>query len=309
MTSEQNLSSKNPLNACQVFHGAASAAEARVYARLPLAALPAEWRHLQANTATRLKLAGKVTGPTCAYAKTLDFSVPVVDRGPGETLLAEAIVPDPCFWTPDLPFLYRVEIELKSGNELLAKFQTEFGIRTLGVRARQLLWEGKNWVLRGVDRNLVSQAPLEEWRDSLVVMLGASAEEEHLAAASRAGVMLAVNAVAQPNLTELLWRCSRSPAVVMAFVDDSIEAIDPRALPPNLLLANPSFSNGLPNSVDLFIDGPESKMARSPDFNRPPMVLRLSSEHAPTLAAARAQCDQLQRDMAGIVDWSGYLLM
>ena len=39
-----------------------------------------------------------------------------VDRGPGASLLAEAIVPEPCFWTPEMPHLYQAEVQLRRGG-------------------------------------------------------------------------------------------------------------------------------------------------------------------------------------------------
>src|SRR6516225_4867325 len=84
-----------------LFFGEANEAEARVYARLP-SAVPLDG----------YQLTGRLIGPECCFAKTLPATIPFVDRGPGNGLLTEAIVPDPCFWTPELPFLYRAIVEV-----------------------------------------------------------------------------------------------------------------------------------------------------------------------------------------------------
>ena len=51
------------------------------------------------------QLTGSLVGPSCLYAETLPARFEFVDRGPGESLLAEAVVPEPCFWTPEMPHL------------------------------------------------------------------------------------------------------------------------------------------------------------------------------------------------------------
>jgi hypothetical protein len=87
------------LDALELFFGEATDAEARVYARLPYDGPLDGWR-----------LTGTLTGPECRFAQTLPATFEFHDLGPGQDLLAEAIVTEPCFWTPDLPFLYRCSV-------------------------------------------------------------------------------------------------------------------------------------------------------------------------------------------------------
>ena len=68
----------------------------------------------------QLQLTGTLAGPSCLYAKTLQATFSLVDRGPGESLLAEAIVPEPCFWTPEMPQLYQADVQLRRRGEILA---------------------------------------------------------------------------------------------------------------------------------------------------------------------------------------------
>ena len=69
-------------------------------------------------------LRGHVTGPFCDRAQTLPATLPLRAIEHGDQLLAEAVVPDPCFWTPELPFQYRVQIEI--GDE---KFEEMIALR------------------------------------------------------------------------------------------------------------------------------------------------------------------------------------
>src|SRR3954454_8553352 len=95
----------------ELFFGDASDAHARVYAQF------------QTPDRDGLTLAGRLRGPTCAYAHTLQTTLQFVDRGPGPSLLAEAYVLEPSFWTPDLPHLYRAELDLRRGSELIAHIE------------------------------------------------------------------------------------------------------------------------------------------------------------------------------------------
>ena len=79
--------------------------------------------------------------------------MPFIDHGNqkmSNDIVAEAIAPDPCFWTPELPFLYGEEIVVSRGSEVVAKIERSLGIRRLGVRERSLLFDGKRFVLRAV---------------------------------------------------------------------------------------------------------------------------------------------------------------
>jgi hypothetical protein len=87
------------LDALELFFGEATDAEARVYARLP-------WH----GPLDGCRLTGSLTGPECRFAKTLPATFDFHDLGPGQGLVAEAIITEPCFWTPDLPFLYRCTV-------------------------------------------------------------------------------------------------------------------------------------------------------------------------------------------------------
>src|ERR1700758_3777258 len=87
------------LDTLELFFGEATDAEARIYARLPCDKPLDGWQ-----------LTGTLTGPECRFANTLPATFEFKDLGPGHDLLAEAIVTEPCFWTPELPFLYRCSV-------------------------------------------------------------------------------------------------------------------------------------------------------------------------------------------------------
>src|SRR5690606_21870743 len=111
--------------------GQASPAETRVYARL-VGEHPRD-----------VQLSGTLSGPYCEYAHTLPATVRFTDLGPGPMPLAEAIVPDPCFWTPELPYLYQASVEVRREGNEIARLEQTFGFRPLGPRGRRFYYEGK----------------------------------------------------------------------------------------------------------------------------------------------------------------------
>ncbi|MBW3600647.1 MAG: hypothetical protein KY475_25715 [Planctomycetes bacterium] len=288
------------LDSLQVFYGEATAARARVYARVPLPPEGEGWR-----------LSGTITGPHSSLGNTLPATVRLRDRGPGPTLLAEAALPDPCFWSPKMPALYEVELELLDpSGEVREIAVRSLGIRALGVRGRSLLLEGKRWVLRGVHRRHDTNAPLEAWRE-FAAMLVESPDEQLCREASRQGVWLV--AVISGNSREVeaeLRRLSQSAAVAIAVVDCRGE-VDEKiaAAAPNILLAqwaNGSRPAAWANVTFATIASPEDFGRRFADAEIPIVAVR--SADAADLHEARAGCDALQRDLAPYGDFAGYVM-
>jgi hypothetical protein len=90
------MSPANHLDRARVFFGRLSTTEARVYVELPEAPAGASLR-------------GMVVGPRSRYAKTLPARLSLRPVKATAGLLAEAFVPDPCFWSADSPYLYDVK--------------------------------------------------------------------------------------------------------------------------------------------------------------------------------------------------------
>jgi len=63
-------------------------------------------------------------------------------------------IPAPKLWTAETPNLYRVEVRLKRGGEVLHKFTQRFGFRTFEVRDGDGLYlNGQKIILKGVNRH------------------------------------------------------------------------------------------------------------------------------------------------------------
>lgn len=295
------------LEPLEIFFGDANNAVARVYARLQTSGLP-----------EGCSLSGQVVGPTCEYSGTLAAKVPfVVKRSMGSdaaTLVAEAIVPDPCFWSQDLPFLYQAEIELRRGGELLAAESRTFGIRPLGANKRRMIWEGRPWVLRAADAHELPERPLQHWRDADLAMLVENPTEELCREASRYGAVLVADLTeVLDELKDELRRLSHWPAVAMGVLENGqLSDATNRGVARNLLLAQ-RVANGsnvpIAPWADLVISASDPEGVATISSN---LVVPLIVEHAAgwcdELSDARRQCDVLQRHLAGLGDFAGYLV-
>ena len=308
-----------PLDRLQIFFGDCSAAEARVYALLPADAAPAG-----------CTLSGVVIGPQCALAHTLDATAPLIDRGLATerapaTLVAEALIADPCFWSPDLPMLYKVRVELRRAGERLAAVEHSLGIRPLGTRGRRLLFGGRPYVLRGVLREGPPESSLPDWREATTALVVDTPEDNLCREASRQGVLLVAwlrqeglerspAQLAAPELTATVRRLGRWPAVVVA-VFEGATRIDAglRSAARNLLFAQyfgPGETVEPAAWADLVLceDADATALAvRAAPCPKPVVAVRRAGACS-SVAAARNECDLLQRDLAGRGDFAAYIV-
>lgn len=301
----------------EIFHGRLNPASAHVYAQLR-----------GVTTQDGLSMAGFLRGPYCLYSTTLPATIKFIDAGPGESLLAKATLPDPCFWSPALPSLYDVHLELRRGEEVLAVCERQFGIRALDVRGRFLYDQGKRFVLRGVSAQLdprlrspVTDLPdLLCWHDAPAAMLAMSPANSLCEEASRVGVLVVASVTAdQPALQEV-QRLSRyaSVAIIVLAGDVPIDN-DLRVAARNTILArwidaaeDVAVDEGC-EAIVVHLPGDSSEVATTEHSwtsqTIPVIVWRSLDYRRPRqLQAARAACDELQADLAPLGDFAGYFV-
>ena len=75
-------------------------------------------------------LQGTLRGPFCEKSHTLPAEIRFRDLGGAQPGLAEAIVPDPCIWSPELPHLYQANIEARQGDHVVAEYRAMIGLRS-----------------------------------------------------------------------------------------------------------------------------------------------------------------------------------
>ena len=289
-----------------VFYGDLTANRAYVYARLPR---PAE--------DSGLTLTGFVRGPRCLHAETLPLTAKLVDLGPGPTLLARALVPEPCFWSPDLPAIYDVTVNLARGTEIIATERREIGLRAVGVRDGHLFLDGKRWVLRGVSTESTKATMPRVWHESSAAFVATDADSEPLAEASQWGaltVAFVLDDLERPLISRLRELANYPAAAIAALQRPLPNDFNKAQWAPNLLLAQwISPENGhrpepwadlllvCADELDIFTEIAAIAQA-------PVITARFLDDRSLDLESARAACDVLQRDLAPIGQFAGYIV-
>jgi hypothetical protein len=296
-----------------LFAGDSSDALARVYAVLPRAGLP-----------EGAQLEGELVGPYCRSSQTLPARIRFIDRGPGPSLLAEAIVPDPCFWTPELPFLYKVELRAVAGEKpdgvITVAAGRLFGIRRLGVEKASIRLDARRFVPRGVYRECVGIADLKQARETTSALFVVDPSEDVLKEASEDGVLLAVRLRAPDSFTKgrvgllqsELARLGRCPAVAVVVLDGDVAAGNELRLTARGTL----LAQHVASADSLFDPAPWAHLfwwqidagtapAETPPQDMPIIVYRPAPENA-TIEEGRSACDRLQAELAPVGDFAGY---
>jgi hypothetical protein len=305
----------------ELFCGEANSAEARIYAR---------WNvdDREPQEAARPKISGQLIGPSCEFSHTLPAKHPFREIDPADDLqraaLAEAIVPDPCFWTPDLPFLYRAQIKVHGGSEV-AEAGRIVGIRRLGVRGRSLFFDGKRFVLRAIEckmQNDELKSFLEHNQDFLretwTALILKNPGDDVCEFASQRGLLLVADLTdsndfaSSESLVHSLHRLSQWPAVGIAVLAGNAvvaeqEQRDIRNLPLAQFVAATDRVICVPWADLMLIEVgmPNEFSHRIAELGAPVIALRRIS---PTvdIEQARSECDILQRDLAPHCDCAGY---
>jgi len=290
---KDDLPSDSSLDAeLELFYGTLNPAVGRFYAR---------WGNVECRG---FALRGTLTGPSCQYSDTLPATSQFVDRGPGGPPLAEAIVPEPSFWTPEMPHLYRAVVELHRAGKIVAQVERLCGFRPLGAAQSRIRLDGKNWVLRGVANDEEQVGELAEWHNTNTVVVVKRPSDLLCEAASRLGVLV-VAELDDPDPVELR-RLSRWPAVGMVILPSGCD-FDSREIAHNLLLVERIGRGGQPSSwANVVICECAAGDAWTPPETSLPVIAERRQDLA-SVGAGRAACDRLQAELAPAGLLAGYI--
>jgi len=264
-------------------------------------------------------LAGTISGPYCEGTQTLpaDLRLQLCVRA-GEQVLT-AIVPDPCFWAPDRPYLYRADVQVATGEKKEIKSESLLlGIRSLAVHRENIMCEGRRHVMRVIDLPQNFESPhdqetlLETCRATGSALLLREFRETLCERASQKGVFLVLQCQGQlvqeggfPFTRLACW-----PAIGMAvFAKD----LDPAGLQESTVgsllravVIDAPDTEPPPWAQVLFLD--EALLLQDPlaDRSVPRMVFcRIPSDTSP--GDARRACDDLQRRTTEHPQMAGYI--
>jgi hypothetical protein len=315
-----------------VFSDPQGEAAARVY----VVAVPD--RDATADELAGYRLSGQIIGPTCRYSSTLQTKIPFQHRGltpcgNRTALLAEALVTDPCYWSTELPFLYRAVGQITGTDAGPTPFEQTFGIRSLGTLRNRFTFNGKTWVPRCVSRDKVVGATLSEWRDAATMMFVENPDDALCREASEIGVLLMTNLDAdKANATESLVRVSRYPAVSLVPLElEQTATPEMQTAGRNILLGQSTAYPGMSVGENAFrfslmpvfpeglwqgspaADGMERELAATmARFSRTglPLVAMRQMDGLRSLHEHRAECDQFQSELARRqIDVAGYMIV
>ena len=217
------------------------------------------------GASARYRVEGTLEGPFCRHSRTLQTRVNFRPCDSAEGPSATALMPDPCFWTPDLPHLYRAALTLHESDRVAARFTRWVGFRPIEIVDRRIYFEGRNWVLRAARPPSFDPETLASWRTaSLAVILpsthaadivAAGASSSHsshaerdasdantlLLEASREGIFCVVPLRGDTaTLARALWRLNGLPCLALAILEVEGPSAPPPApehWPPNILRA------------------------------------------------------------------------
>lgn len=109
-------------NVIEIAVGEVTDMEVRVYARY-------DSQEVGETQLPQIVLRGTLRGPYCELAHTLpaEFAFHSLDSGP--TVSAEAMITDPCMWSPELPHLYRADVEALRDAQVVAEYHGMIGLQ------------------------------------------------------------------------------------------------------------------------------------------------------------------------------------
>ncbi len=243
-------------------------------------------------------------------------------KGSSNIVLAEAIVPDPCFWTPELPFLYRAELNLQQDEQAASRHTQTIGIRRFGNRGRTFYFDAKRFVLRGVNLNFddePTESRLNYMRETWTAAVVAWPTPQLCELASRRGMMLIADfptsaTQSEQHAIESLHSIAHWPAVLAAIVDTqtaslikSLSAIRNLTIGQYVDCSQPSIVSEATQIIFAEVNNLKDFAACAATFDRPVVAVRSSGQPA-KIEEQRAACDALQRDLASYGDFAGYIV-
>lgn len=223
-------------------------------------------------------------GPFCKYSRTLPCNFPITN--------GEAIVVDPCYWTPTLPFRYEVKVKVQTA-EGTSEHEFLWGIRRCLPQKNQLRLDGKGTVIRAIEPadGHIDLAELRSLSSSLLTHQ--PLEPAVYQQASELGVMVID---ASPSVLD-----SQDRTVVQR--ETSVHFRSSVPLPTDIVSLSryPKVDGRV-----VLIEEEELPSFDFATFQRPVFVERRIAPAS--LADMRKTCDWLQRDLAGLGQFAGYLV-
>lgn len=261
---------------------------------------------------------GALRGPYCRYARTLAADYPVDPDG-------VAVVPEPCYWSPSLPFLYRLCVEAVVDDTVIQSVSQSIGLRRLDAHDGHLYWEGRRTVLRGVrvDTRLADQAGGDASATRLAALLSEAREAgaalwingydaEACRLAAEIGTPLIVDLTTTTgDVPSALLSAALMPAVVATIVDQcpaEFDSVGAAALLARAIrLDTPAQPPPWAKVAIVVMDAPDTLLRWVADLELP-ILAACPAPLGVSLIEGRGQADRLQAALAPQFDFAGYFV-
>ena len=215
-----------------LFHTQADQHLAQIYVRLRAGI------ELQDYWNAGWKIEGQLYGPHCSRSHTLPARYTLTDQGAGTTLLARAMLPDPCFWSAEIPALYEVTLQLSHNGQIQQQYQTLYGLPSLLIKNQQFQLNTEPWILRAAHVNKLARWSADACREQSLALVVDRLDESLLQEASQLGIwIIAILTGSEAKICDQLSKLVASPAVCMGVIQGTVK--DPEQLQnsaPNMLL-------------------------------------------------------------------------
>jgi hypothetical protein len=129
-----------------------------------------------------VELRGKLVGPRCLYASTVEVAYPfrpipadALDCH-AERLNMRVTIPEPSFWEPATPFLYKGHLELWQNGHRTDQRRLQTGLRQLQLGPSGLRLNGRPFFIRGAECSNVSHEHLRALHQSGINTLAVPSE-------------------------------------------------------------------------------------------------------------------------------------
>jgi hypothetical protein len=264
-----------------------------------------------------ISLHGTLDGPNCLHARTLPTVFRLHARRDPESgaASAELLVTDPCYWTPALPFLYTLIVELQLADGTDMTVSQPLALQRWHADGPNLRLERKRVVLRGAEIKHPEETVISTAHDAEIALLVRQPELAFCREANRQGVAIIADlrssgSEALSALRALAWQ----PSAMIALVDDATgEKLGPSAAPLLAAVVQPtSVESSVADhpwadvlAVELAID--ERPPAWLATCGKPVIAIRRGAIYA-AVHGVRTACDRLQGDLAPEFNLAGYFV-
>jgi hypothetical protein len=102
---------------------------------------------------------GRLMGPGSPYTSTIEIAYHWREMSrTADHILLRSVIPEPCFWEPQSPYLYQGPLELWQDGQRIAQTHLSRGLRQVRLLPQELRVNGQTMTLRGTSRLPSSEA-------------------------------------------------------------------------------------------------------------------------------------------------------